>query len=114
MHLGDRFGPLPDQVLELFDTIRLRWLAKQLGFEKIVLKSGRLKCFFINNSDSTYIDSEIYNGIIQYISQKNDFDGGLKQTPKHLILFFKNVNSVKEAAQVLETVLENVGGEVEA
>ena len=32
--LKDRFGPIPEQVLELIDTLRLRWLCVDLGFEK--------------------------------------------------------------------------------
>src|SRR5690606_25416934 len=37
--LTDRFGPIPSQVGELFTTIRCRRIAKELGFEKLILKN---------------------------------------------------------------------------
>ena len=33
--LIDRFGESPQPTLDLFDTIRLRWMAKEIGFEKL-------------------------------------------------------------------------------
>src|SRR5690606_17805548 len=47
--LIDRFGPLPAQVADLFDTVRCRWLGVNLGFERLMLKDETLKCYFINN-----------------------------------------------------------------
>ena len=34
--LKDRFGKLPHPVKELFDALRLRWLCKDLGFERLL------------------------------------------------------------------------------
>ena len=39
--MADRFGPLPQQVEDLFVTVRCRKLAVDLGFEKMVLKKIR-------------------------------------------------------------------------
>lgn len=39
--LRDRFGPIPSQVIELIDTIRLRWLGMDIGLERVVLKTER-------------------------------------------------------------------------
>lgn len=36
--IKDRFGPIPSQVEELLNGLRLRWVAKRLGFERVVLK----------------------------------------------------------------------------
>ena len=36
--LKDRFGKIPKQTLELIDTIKLRQLARKIGFEKLILK----------------------------------------------------------------------------
>src|SRR5690606_38613682 len=40
--LEDRFGKIPEPVEELFDGLRLRWLSRQLGFERISLKNNKL------------------------------------------------------------------------
>ncbi|MBK9538308.1 MAG: hypothetical protein IPO12_06145 [Flavobacteriales bacterium] len=37
----DRFGPIPQQVVELMEAIRLRWLGQHMGLEKMVLKKAR-------------------------------------------------------------------------
>jgi transcription-repair coupling factor (superfamily II helicase) len=45
--LEDRFGKLPKQVNFLFEALRLRWLCKKLGFERLILKGGKLRCYFL-------------------------------------------------------------------
>src|SRR6185312_9454083 len=42
----DRFGPIPPQVEDLFDTVRIRKIAVNLGFEKLILKQEDLRCYF--------------------------------------------------------------------
>ena len=49
--LIDRFGPVPEQSESLIQTIRLRWLAKKIGFEKLVLRNNRLTCYFISDAE---------------------------------------------------------------
>ena len=56
----DRFGTIPQQVEDLFITVRCSKLAVDLGFEKITLKNNTLKCFFINKPDSPYFESETF------------------------------------------------------
>ena len=36
--LVDRFGEIPSATEDLFNAIRLRWIAKEIGLEKLVLK----------------------------------------------------------------------------
>lgn len=47
--LTDRFGKVPRQVEELFNGIRLRWLAKDMGLERIIFKGRKLRCYFVEN-----------------------------------------------------------------
>src|SRR5205085_6433699 len=65
--MTDRFGPLPPGVQELFITVRCRKLAVELGFERMILKENKLKCYFINRPDSPYFESELFNSILQYL-----------------------------------------------
>ena len=53
--LVDRFGALPPQVTDLFIMVQCRWLAVDLGFEKMTLKENTLRCYFINRPDSPYL-----------------------------------------------------------
>ncbi|MEJ0081852.1 MAG: TRCF domain-containing protein [Puia sp.] len=45
--MEDRFGPIPDEVAALFDTVRIRRMAVELGFEKLIFKNGQVKFYFV-------------------------------------------------------------------
>lgn len=64
--LIDRFGPLPPSVQELIGTIRLRQSGKELGFQKIVLKNGKLRGHFVTSE--TYINSGVFGQILKFVS----------------------------------------------
>ncbi|HNV98612.1 MAG TPA: transcription-repair coupling factor, partial [Chitinophagales bacterium] len=100
--LADRFGKVPRQVEELFNGIRLRWFAKDLGMERIIFKSRKLRCYFIENSASVFYDSPLFQNIMQAVAQKQT-TGLLKQTDKHLILIFEQVQSMQHAKTLLES-----------
>jgi transcription-repair coupling factor (superfamily II helicase) len=94
--LADRFGSLPEQTKALIETIRLRLLARQIGFEKIVLRNFRLTCYFISNEDSSYFQSDQFTAILSFI-QTNPTFCGMKQERNKLFLTFRNVVGIKEA-----------------
>ena len=52
-NLIDRFGPLPKQGNDLLNTVRLRWEAKKLGFEKIMLRNNVMSAYFVRNRNTT-------------------------------------------------------------
>jgi transcription-repair coupling factor (superfamily II helicase) len=62
--IRDRFGPIPDRVVNLFETVELRWLAEKLGFEKLVLKNEQMKCFFVSSDIEKRISSRLYSSRI--------------------------------------------------
>jgi len=95
--LIDRFGPIPPQVEDLFDTVRIRKLAVTLGFEKIILKLDDLRCYFINRPDSPYFESDTFRLILEYL-QKHTNKAKLKQAGKHFLLV---VNEVRSMADLL-------------
>lgn len=101
--LTDRFGPVPKQTTELIDTIRLRWLAKKVGFEKIVLKNERLIGYFISNPESEYYQSGAFSAILGYV-QKNPATCRMKETESRLSLTFRNISSVAAAIRVLKGI----------
>ncbi len=93
--LTDRFGPVPPQVEDLFTTVRCRRIAVELGFEKMFLKNEVLKCFFVNNPDSPYFQSEIFNGILMFLQTATN-KGKLKQVGKNGILVVESISSMND------------------
>ncbi len=91
----DRFGPLPDSTLNLFDTTRIRELGKRTGLERIVLKGEILRFFFVSDPTSSFFSSDPFNRVIEYV-QTFSAKVQLKQSPKYLSLIYRNINNVKE------------------
>jgi len=99
--LIDRFGPVPVQVESLFQTIRLRWLARELGFEKLVLRKNRLVAYFISNPDSGYFQSARFTDILSFI-KTNPLCCKLKEDNERLFLTFREVTTIEGSLQKLE------------
>ena len=103
--LIDRFGPIPPPTEELIDAIRLQWAAKKLGFERIIFKGKTLKCYFLANQDSPFYETERFGRILAYI-QQHPGRCNLKQTPRHLVLLFKDVNKMDHAKYLLNQIVQ--------
>lgn len=107
--LKDRFGPVPKSVKELLDGLRLRWLCKKIGFERLSLKSNTLRGFFISNPQSTYYETSLFKNILAYTSKNGaKYDMQLKQSRNHLIFIMKDVDSLSKAKKVLQRMYKNV------
>lgn len=101
--LVDRFGPIPKPVFELFNTLRLQWLGKAIGFEKISYKKNTLKGFFINNAKSSYFESDQFGNVLAF-AQAHPAICNLKEVKGQLRLAISNVNSITYALQLLEAM----------
>ena len=113
--MRDRFGKLPIQVKELFEGLRLRWVCKALGFERIILKNNKLRCYFVENPQSAFFESALFNNIIQLISTQGNKQGlSFKQSHKHFILVKDGVKGLRGAHEVLQRILDKVGAVTEA
>ena len=111
--LADRFGPVPPQVEDLFDTLRIRKLAVSLGFEKLILKEDALRCYFINRADSPYFESEIFRRLLEYL-QRHTNKARLKQAGKHFLLVAGDVRSMGDLLVFLRRMSKFVLQEPEA
>jgi transcription-repair coupling factor (superfamily II helicase) len=100
----DRFGPIPNQVFELFNTLRLQWLGKDIGLEKISYKKNILKGFFVNNPKSSYYQSENFGKVLAFV-QKYPNISNLKEVKGQLRIAINNVNSIEYAIELLKQML---------
>jgi transcription-repair coupling factor (superfamily II helicase) len=108
--LTDRFGPVPKVVEELYNGLRLRWVCKKLGFERLVLKGKKLKLYFVTNPQSAYYESPTFKSVMAFASSEGISKGfSLKQTNSFLILVRENVGTIKGALNLLMLIEENVG-----
>lgn len=101
--LRDRFGKIPPQVEELFDGLRLRWAAKDIGFERIVLKGQKLQGFFVSNPQSPFYETQTFQKMLKYVlSEGKNRQMSFKQTPKNFIFIRENVRSLNGARNIIE------------
>ena len=108
--LIDRFGPIPPQVEDLFDTVRIRKLAVGLGFEKLILKDDTVRCYFINRPDSPYFESDTFRLILDYL-QKQTNKARLKQTGKNFLLVIDHIRAMADLLSFLQRMNKFVFGE---
>lgn len=107
--LLDRFGKVPPEVKELFSGLRLRWSCRELGFERVILKSRKLRCYFVENPQSPFYESAIFQKIMQHLITAGKKDGiSLKQSNRHFIMIKDNVKSLRQANAVLKRIIEAV------
>ncbi|MDB4533547.1 transcription-repair coupling factor [Vicingaceae bacterium] len=102
--LIDRFGEIPKSTQELFSAIQLRWIAKGIGLEKMVLKQKKLVGYFIANQESLFYQSPKFTAVLKYI-QANPHACKMKEKNDKLTLVFENVNNVREAISLLEPII---------
>ena len=104
--MQDRFGKLPWQVNELFDGIRVRRVCKELGFERLLLRNGVLRCFFVTNPQSPYYDSNMFQRIMQYPIATGDRHVQFKQINNLYTFVHHKTQTVKDVLRVLNTISE--------
>jgi transcription-repair coupling factor (superfamily II helicase) len=102
--LSDRFGPLPDEVMRLFDIVKIRQLGQKIGFEKIIIKNGVMIAFFISNPLSQYYKSDRFSKILENITM-NPKLFELKQNDSKLRIFARNIDSISKAYETLSKLL---------
>jgi len=101
--LIDRFGPMPRLVKELFHSFEMRWLAQEIGFERLVIKSGTMIGYFVANSQSKYYDSPQFTQVLKYVQQQPK-DCKLSEKNDRLRMLYTNVMSMDQAFARLKEI----------
>lgn len=102
--IKDRFGPIPESVGQLINTVQLRWIGEQLGFEKVNLKNGKLKAYFITGKEE-YFKSDVFGKILSF-AQSHPRRCRLKDVSGKLILTLEDIDSVDSALEILEPLTD--------
>ncbi len=106
--LIDRFGPLPEEAKELIESVRLKWIATQLGMERLLIKKKSCICYFLADQQSaffqipdfTHIISEVQQNQNRMVLKEKSTAQGLK-----LLLRIDSVHRITTAKELLEKLL---------
>jgi transcription-repair coupling factor (superfamily II helicase) len=100
----DRFGPLPPNVIDLLEAVRLRWLGEKLGLEKMILKNGQMIGTFISDQKHSFFESETFTMILRAVqAQPKKFK--VYEKSGTLRLAITNVKNIQQAKAALEGIV---------
>ncbi|MBD0831412.1 transcription-repair coupling factor [Aestuariibaculum sediminum] len=106
--LIDRFGELPKQVSDLLNSVRIKWIATKIGFEKVIMKQGKFIGYFINDQQSSFYQSKNFTRVLQFV-QNNASACKMKEKQTRnglrLLLTFDNIKSVDQALKSIQPIL---------
>lgn len=108
--LIDRFGELPKEAINLLKSVSLKWLASDIGFEKIVMKNGVFLGYFPGNPQDKFYQTNKFRTIINYLT-KNPKEAQLKEKTgkegNQLMMRKDRVGNVDEVNDLLKTILKS-------
>lgn len=105
--LIDRFGELPKPAIDLLDSLRIKWLAKDFGLERVILKQKRMIGYFVSDQQSNFYQTEAFGRILKYV-QKNPRSVVMKEKKTNaglrLLITFIKIDTVKVALETLKKI----------
>lgn len=104
MNLEDRFGKIPKETAELLRIPRLRYLARRLGIEKIMLKMGQMYMYFVDDSNQAYYRSPMFGRILNYM-QAHPRRCRIREKNGRRSIVISDVPTVEEAVALLQEIL---------
>ncbi|WP_293873639.1 transcription-repair coupling factor [Flavobacterium sp.] len=109
-NLIDRFGALPKETQALLNSIRIKWIATQMGIEKIIMKQGKLIGYFVGDQQSAYYNSKQFRKMLQFVQQHGNICKMKEKETKNglrLLITFENVKSINKALEYMEMIFDN-------
>ena len=99
--LIDRFGKFPEEIINLFNIVKIRQLGESCGLEKIIIKNNILIAFFVSNPLSNYYKSQKFIDVINNINSNNKLFELNQNNDNKLRLISRNIGTLEKAYQIL-------------
>ncbi len=101
--LEDRFGKLPTKAINLLKSIELKWLAADIGFDKLIVKNNTFLGYFPPNPQDKFYQTENFRRVINYLTQ-NPTEATLKEKNNQLMMRKDQVKTVEQINSLLEKI----------
>ncbi len=105
--LIDRFGPLPKEAISLLNSVRIKWKAKQIGLERLILKQNKMVGYFIGDQQSNFYQSNRFMNVMKFAQQNGNLCKVKEKETKNglrLLITFENVKSINKALELIEMI----------
>ncbi len=102
-HLRDRFGVIPQISEELIKVVPLRMAARRLGIERLALKGGKMRVYFVGDDNKAYYQSPAFGKVLTYL-QTNPLRCELRDVKGKRSILISNITTVSEALAILSSM----------
>ena len=109
-NLIDRFGEIPDQGNELLNSLKLKWLAVEIGIERYVIKQNKCIGYFIEDQQSDVFKTETFGIFLTNVQkEKSNIIIREKNTKsgRKLILVIENIERIDQLYNTLKVLTTN-------
>lgn len=94
--MKDRFGPLPTGVQNLIETVKIRWDAIDIGFEKVTIKGGKMRCYLSDKKSQEYFQSDRFGNVLAFV-KNNARESTMKEVKNKLLISVNGITSINDA-----------------
>jgi transcription-repair coupling factor (superfamily II helicase) len=105
--LIDRFGAFPKEAISLLNSVRIKWKAKQVGLERLILKQNKMVGYFIGDQQSNFYQSNRFMNVMKFAQQNGNLCKVKEKETKNglrLLITFENVKSIHKALELIEMI----------
>ncbi len=102
--IEDRFGPIPIGVRNLTETVKLRWKAIELGFERLSIKNRKMRCYISNQKPDEYFQSEKFGNILSFVKQ-HPKQSQMKEVKSKLLVSISDIEDINCATKTIDEML---------
>ena len=110
--LTDRFGPLPPQAKDLLNSVRIKWLATQMGIERLVMKQGKMLGYFIADQQSKFYQSGAFQRVLNFVQRNSDKCHLTEKETRNglrLIITFDKITTIDKALRIISSQSSMLG-----
>lgn len=101
--LRDRFGEIPATTEELIRIVPLRMAARRLGIERLVLKDGKMRIYFVGDDNKAYYNSQAFGKVLAFF-QQSPKRCQLKEINGRRLMIISSVPTVSDALAILTSI----------
>ncbi|EDM44352.1 transcription-repair coupling factor [unidentified eubacterium SCB49] len=103
--LEDRFGSLPEEAIDLLNSVRIKWIAIKMGLERVIMKQNRFIGYFISEQQSDFYQSPSFSKVLQFMQTNAPRVKMKEKQTRNGLRLLLNIDKVKSVSDVL-AVLE--------
>ncbi len=106
--LIDRFGELPEQAIDLLNSVRIKWIAISMGLERVVMKQGKLVGYFVADQQSSFYQSDSFSKVLNFVKTNTDIVKMKEKKTRNglrLIITFDKIDSINKAFSILHHIM---------